>query len=167
MRDTASGERPTVGGRLLSDWRHYQRNPLAPAHPINCEIRIQSTHWQLGNFGEPYEAGIGERHRNVAIANHQIANRSCLSIQIKGDAQGSSEVIQQAPREYSLSGEQEAGFGQYRSACEQWWGDIRELLDGPLMALFIRAEIGDERPGIDHRSRSQWPNPSIYFGLVA
>jgi hypothetical protein len=73
---------PAVGGWLLSAWRHYQRHPLAPAHPVNCEIRIQSAYRQSGNFGEPYEAGIGERHRNVAVANHQIANRSCLGIQI-------------------------------------------------------------------------------------
>jgi hypothetical protein len=93
---------PTVVRRLLWMWRHYQRNSVAPAHPVNCEIRTQSAYRQSGNFGEPYEAGIGERHRNVARANHQIANRSCLNIQIKGDAQGPSQVIQQAPRGYPL-----------------------------------------------------------------
>jgi len=53
-----------------------------------------------------------------------------------------------------LSREQQTGFDQYRFTSERWWGEIRELLDGPLMIVptpYLRVAICPGTPYTDDR----------------
>jgi hypothetical protein len=145
-----------------------QCQPLAPARAIDREIRIQGADRQSGDFGKPHKAGVGERHWDIAVSAHQVAHRRCLRVKVECNAQGStSQALEQPPGLNFLPAEQETGLGQYRLASQQWWGEVGELLNGPVVTGFVRAEIGHQWPGIDHRSRCHRPNSSMYFGFVA
>jgi len=158
----------TLFGPSTRTLRYDQCQSLASTRAIDCEIRIQGADRQPGNFSEPHNTCIGERHRNIAVTAHQAAHRLCLSIEPKRNAQGSvTQAFQQPPGLNFLPGEQETGFGQYRFASQQWRGEVRELLNGPAVTSFTRAEIGHQWPGIDHRSRCHRPKSSMYFGFVA
>jgi len=51
---------------------------------ITAEIRVQCEHLAIGvQFGEPHQAGIGQRHWGVLVAAHQVFQRRRLGLEIE------------------------------------------------------------------------------------
>lgn len=132
------------------------------------KIRVQGANRQPGEFGEPDEASIGERHRQISVSLHEAGNGTRLLVEAKADPQYSLlHLLQKPPPGHFCPLEQKAGLGQYGLASQYRRCELFELLDRPGVPRLVGAEIRDERAGIHQGAGPHRPNPSMYLGFVA
>ena len=66
---------------------HQQGDGLATVAAVKAEVRIEGEYFCPSvQLGQPHQAGIGERHRPVAIAAHQRPEVGPRLFQLKGHA---------------------------------------------------------------------------------
>ncbi len=119
-------------------------------------------------FSEADEAGIGERHRLVAVAVHELAERGEIAFKGEGDLEHSPfDQRKQWICVEAVSTQNVRGFGDHWFAGKQGRPKRRDGRAGPAVVLRLPGEEGNERSGIGDNDLAHWPKSSRYFGFVA
>jgi hypothetical protein len=82
---------------------------------IAAEIRVQGEHLAIGvQFGEPHQAGIGQRHGGVLVAAHQDFQRRRLGLEFHRDGDDAGlNFLQHFRRLPAVALDEEAGLRQH------------------------------------------------------
>jgi hypothetical protein len=151
----------------LSKFRRQDGNNFVSVPAIDAEVSIQRENKRvLMQLTETDNGGIGEGHRNVAIATHQSAERETMIVELNSDdEQARVGQRKQIIGFKSIAAEQERSFRQDRFTREEWARESHSLLSDPSMLARIGVNQSHQYAGIGNNLHL--PKPSMWLGLVA
>lgn len=118
-------------------------------------------------LGHSHHAGVGQRHREIAVSPDERANPGEFLEEFKAHLdQSSIHQFQQVIRIAATPPDKKARLRQHRLAGKKRRLQPFERRSRPSRMPFIRLHIGNQRAGIG-KNLDHLPSPSRCFGLLA
>ncbi|OGA69277.1 MAG: hypothetical protein A3F77_06735 [Betaproteobacteria bacterium RIFCSPLOWO2_12_FULL_67_28] len=129
---------------------------------IDGEVPVDGDH---GGFvvklRQANEAGIGERHRPIAVARDQPPHGREFRLQLEADGErADGDQLEKRRLAVRRSAEQMPGLGEDRFTGERRRRDRGKRAPRPVMMMIARAEEGHQRPRIRDAPPHHLPKPA-------